>query len=222
MSGFDGNQETIIAFAYGYSSPTPIIINGWTFNGTSSDEVIGGSDYQTQVRFVSGNWLTDIQYGTDTLNGGSGNDYIDGVGASDSISGGDGNDTVSGGDGDDFVHGNSGNDQVIGGNGNDTVRGGQGNDTISGSDGNDFISGDAGDDLLYGNTGADTFNFSLGFGNDTIADFDRNSGDSVRIESGSYTLSQVGSNTIVLMSDGSALTILNTSYASLDSGWIHT
>lgn len=222
MSGFTGNQETTNYWLTHALDPNPLIINGWNYIGTPSDETILGADYRTQYRSNASGNFTDIQYGNDTLSGADGNDYIDGGTGLDSISGGNGLDTMTGGGDNDFVHGNAGNDHVEGGNGGDTVRGGQGDDTLSGGAGADYTSGDAGNDVIYGGADADTFNFSTGFGADVAADFNRSEGDSVRIEAGSYTLSQAGANTIITMSDGSTLTVLNTTYGSLDSGWIHS
>jgi serralysin len=221
MSSFNGNFETQLYWALHGTESNALIINGWSFTGTSSDDTIVGSDYTTQYRSFSGGNFTDIQYGTDTLIGGSGIDYVDGAGANDSVAGGDGADTVTGADGDDFVHGNMGNDFVFGGNGVDTVLGGQGGDVVTGDAGNDFVSGDGGNDTLYGGSGSDTFNFATGFGADSVADFNRGDGDSVKISSGSYTIAQVGADTVVTMSDGATLTLQNVTYSLLDAGWIH-
>lgn len=221
MSGFSGWQETTNYWLAHAQDPFPANINGWAYSGTFSDETIEGDDYRTQVRSISSGTYTDIQYGTDTLSGAGGNDYLDGRGGADSLSGGDGNDTMTGNADSDFVHGNAGNDYVFGGDGNDTARGGQGADTVAGDNGADFVSGDAGNDLLYGGGGGDTFNFSTGFGADQVADFNRGQGDSVRVESGTYSLAQVGADTVVTLGDGSTLTLVNVAYASLDAGWIH-
>ena len=265
MATFDGNAETALIFSQAGGNPFPVLIAGYTHNGSSGADQLYGGDYAEQTRFNGPQPITDIVLGRDHLNGGGGNDYIDGRGGNDSLSGGDGFDTVIGGFGNDSVHGNAGNDvgsggdgndtvhggadddivsgdggddavlgdngndgvygnagvdQVYGGGGNDTVRGGMDNDQVYGDDGNDFVAGDVGVDVMTGGSGADTFYFALGLGADTITDFNRGDGDSVQIGSGAYSLSQVGANTVVTMSDGATLTLLNVTYSSLDSGWI--
>lgn len=223
MSTFNGNFETYYYFAQHSGDHSAILLNGWTYFGGPANEEILGGDYISKVRSDGVSVFTDVQTGTDTLSGGGGNDYIEGYGGNDNISGGDGSDTITGSSGDDLVNGNSGDDPVVfGGDGNDTVRGGQNNDTVAGENGNDFVSGDAGNDLLNGGIGADTFNFGAGFGTDLIVDFNRTQGDNVRIEAGSYSAAQIGADTVVIMSDGSTLTLANVSLSSLDFGWIHS
>lgn len=220
---YDGNAATDNAFTIAFAlNEPPLNISGWVYTGDSGNEQISGSDFAFQNRPYNDQPVTDYVFGHDTLNGSGGNDAIDGRGGNDSISGGDGSDTCTGNGDNDFVHGNSGNDRVFGGGGNDTLRGGQNDDVLSGDDGNDFLSGDAGNDALVGGTGADTFNFGLSFGADHITDFNRSQGDSVRIESGSYSTAQVGADTVVTMTDGSTLVLLNVNLSSLDSGWIHS
>lgn len=222
MSSFDGNAVTASAFANSANRPFPYFSGGSTYDGGSGNDTILGSDPQVQHRYYGSQPITDQVLGHDTLTGGGGNDYMDGRGGNDSMSGNDGNDTVVGGSGNDAINGNAGDDHMEGGTGNDTVRGGMGNDTITGGDGADFISGDVGNDAQYGNAGADTFNFFAGAGADVVADFNRGEGDSVRIESGTYTLTQVGANTVITMNDGAQMTLQNVTYASLDAGWIHS
>ena len=58
------------------------------------------------------------------------------------------------------------------GNHNDIIYGLGGNDTLRGGAGNDSLYGGAGDDKLYGDAGNDSYNFSAGFGVDTIYNHD--------------------------------------------------
>ncbi len=52
--------------------------------------------------------------------------------------------------------------------------GGTGNDTLWGTMGNDTLNGKGGTDSLYGGDGDDNYVFGMGYGNDTIAEFDSN------------------------------------------------
>jgi Ca2+-binding RTX toxin-like protein len=72
------------------------------------------------------------------------------------------------GDGDDVASGAAGDDTLHGQQGDDTLRGGAGADLLYGDEGADFLVGDAGNDRLIGGDGADTYQFSAGFGQDTI------------------------------------------------------
>ena len=94
---------------------------------------------------------------------------------------------IKGGVGDDVVVATGGNSAIEGGAGSDVIIGGTGDNPLSGNTENDFLIGDlllsnyflgddtleggAGDDLIEGGNGADTFVFSPGDGNDTIAKF---------------------------------------------------
>lgn len=91
-----------------------------------------------------------------------------------------------------------------------SINGSRAKEIIYGSDGNDTINAGKGNDTLYGGGGADTFFYTLGDGNDVIADFA--SGDVIkfgssktkvnvkksRINGNDYILA-IGSNTIKLM-----------------------
>jgi Ca2+-binding RTX toxin-like protein len=99
------------------------VLNPYSFEGTSGDDIFNGS-----------------KLNKDTLFGNDGNDILTGKGENDTLNGGDGNDILSGG---------KGNDRITGGNGADTMSGGrdldkfvyfsaaEGGDTIL-----DFASGD--------------------------------------------------------------------------------
>ncbi len=117
--------------------------------------------------------------GNDTIEGGAGADTLKGGLGDDSIYGGDGGDVIYGGAGADYIEGNvgadliygdEGNDVILGGNGADTIFGGEGDDIIEGGAGADHIYGGPGNDLLSGQAGADSYYYSLGDGNDTIAE----------------------------------------------------
>jgi Ca2+-binding RTX toxin-like protein len=137
--------------------------------------------------------------GNDTVMTGPGDDY--------SVGGKD-NDLLFGEDGQDLVYGNLGDDTCDGGAGNDIVRGGQGNDTLDGGTGNDFVSGDRGDDTMVGGTGADIFHSSTDAGIDRVLDFSVAQGDRVQLDPGTtFTLMQVGGDTVVMMSAGQVVLV---------------
>jgi parallel beta-helix repeat protein len=109
--------------------------------------------------------------GADVYSGTSSADTFDGAGGNDTLHGNGGNDTLHGGTGNDSLYGDAGSDILYGDDGNDYFNGGGGNDTIFGGTGDDKILGGSGDDSLTGNAGHDTFQFSSGFGHDTVLDF---------------------------------------------------
>jgi Ca2+-binding RTX toxin-like protein len=126
-------------------------------------------------------------FGTDRIEGGSGNDgtRYDGGG----MFGGPGDDLVTGNGGDDklvgdgYPDGTAGNDVLFGGGGADEMEGGDGNDLLLGGKGQDQIDAGNGNDVLVGNSAADTL--LGGPGDDLIwaTDFDRNSTDVIDPES---------------------------------------
>ena len=69
------------------------------------------------------------------------------------------------------INGGADVDSIRGSNHGDVLNGGAGNDSITGGTGNDALIGGIGNDLLTGGAGNDTFVFRLGFGHDTIRDF---------------------------------------------------
>jgi Ca2+-binding RTX toxin-like protein len=125
----------------------------------------------------------NAQDGDDTVYGLAGNDTLNGDAGNDSLYGGTGIDILNGGLGDDYLNGSSG-DTLNGGDGNDTLQGGYGttlsggagDDSLIGDNGyywsstagNDLLIGGEGNDSLYGYYGNDVYEFSRGFGADTI------------------------------------------------------
>ena len=108
----------------------------------------------------------------DYLAGNEDSELIKGLAGNDVLDGGDGNDNLDGGDGDDLLRGDNGNDTLIGGQGNDELYDGSGADHLIGGDGNDILDGYDDNDLLEGGSGNDTYNFSWGYGQDTIIETD--------------------------------------------------
>ncbi|MGZ6040134.1 MAG: hypothetical protein ACXWKR_15805, partial [Phenylobacterium sp.] len=186
--------------------------------------------------------------GGDTVGGGSSADVIQGNAGADSIAAGDGadvvyggqdNDTVQGNTGDDALYGDKGDDQILGGQGGDMIQGGQDNDYVSGDAGddvlrggqgddqvfgglgNDYLSGDRGNDTLSGGAGADTFHSFAGAGVDVITDFSLAEGDRVRLDPGTtYTLSQVGADTHIVLTGGGEMILANVTLSGLSGDWI--
>ncbi len=77
---------------------------------------------------------------------------------------------------DEILRGYGGDDTLSGGDGSDEVYGGEGDDTISGGSGNDYLVGGIGNDTVKGGSGKDTYYFELGWGKDTINDYDTSTG----------------------------------------------
>jgi Ca2+-binding RTX toxin-like protein len=150
--------------------------------------------------------------GNDTVSGGLGDDWV--VGGKD-------NDLLFGDEGSDLVYGNLGNDTCEGGDGNDIVRGGQNDDVLRAGGGADYVSGDRGDDTVWGGTGADDFHSFGDAGTDRVMDFSLAEGDRVRLDIGTtYTVAQVGSDTVVNMNGGGQVILVGVTMTSLTGNWI--
>jgi len=175
------------------------------FGGDGADHIFGGSNFNQ----VNGNKGEDVITGKsqvgDWLLGGQGNDQVDAHASS----------------GHNLINGNMGSDALTGGSGGDTLRGGQGDDVVVGGSGADWISGDLGNDTLTGGGGADTFQATAGTGFDRITDFHQSEGDRLHLSAGTtYTVSQVGADTVVNTSHGDQMILSNLQASSLSSGWI--
>ena len=157
------------------------------------------------------------------LDGGLGDDSLVGYGGNDRLFGQGGSDTLRGDAHNDNLYGGADNDHLFGGGDNDALFGGTGDDIVSGDGGFDTISGGAGDDSLTGGGNWDVFEFSDGFGNDTITDFDvTNSFEHIDLSGvsgvGSFsdlTISAAGANTIIDFGDGNTITLIGVSDGSL-------
>jgi Ca2+-binding RTX toxin-like protein len=109
----------------------------------------------------------------DLLWGGAGNDILDGHLGNDILRGSNGNNVLNGGEGNDMLLGKGFGSGI---SGNDTLNGGTGNDTLSGEEGNDILNGGTGIDTLNGGVSSDTYLFDLGWGQDTLNNFDTSIG----------------------------------------------
>ena len=175
--------------------------------------------------------------GADTLNGGEGNDWLDGGAGADAINGGNGTDTAafgastsavtldlqagtySGGEatGDTL----SSIENLSGSVHADTLLGNASANTLFGQGGGDVLNGRAGNDILHGGAGNDAFLFGAGDGDDTITDFVAGGVDdaiSLSAYNGSgitWTVDQVGGNTVFNFSNGDSITLLNVTATNL-------
>ena len=108
----------------------------------------------------------------------------------------------------DLIRGLSGDDIIRAGAGNDVLFGESGDDVLYGGKGDDIINGGYGNDKMIGGSGADKF--FINAGNNIIADFNTEEGDSFVL--GRYLtnieFNQDGDNVIVT-SDQGVTTILN-------------
>ncbi|HEY8003687.1 MAG TPA: M10 family metallopeptidase C-terminal domain-containing protein [Phenylobacterium sp.] len=213
----------------GSDSMTGNALNNDIVGGAGNDTVMAGAGNDTIDGGAGVNYLRG-EDGNDSINGGSGFDDINGNMGADTLHGNAGDDWVVGGKdddiqfgdaGNDVVWGNLGNDTLDGGDGNDQVRGGQGDDVVNGGAGDDYVSGDRGNDTITGGTGADTFHGSQDAGIDKVMDFHLSEGDRVMLDPGTtYTLSQVGSDTVIDMGGGNEMILVGVQLSTLTPGWI--
>lgn len=192
-----------------------------TLRGYAGDDVINGGDGTNYLRGDEGNDSILGGTGFDDINGNMGNDTGAGGFGDDWVVGGKDNDSLDGGAGADLVYGNFGADTCYGGDGADTVRGGQQDDVLSGGAGNDFLSGDRDNDTITGGSGADIFSTHGEAGIDRVTDFNRAEGDRVMLTPGTqYTVAQVGADTVISMTGGGQMTLVNVQMTSLTGDWI--
>ncbi len=231
VGGLTGNvtiaQHADIENAVGGSGAD--LINGNTLSNAiqgngGNDTIMAGSGNDTISDIAGQNYLRGEDgddsiaggSGFDDANGNMGNDTIHGNGGDDYSVGGKDNDVLFGDAGNDIVWGNLGNDTCDGGDGNDQVRGGQGDDSVSGGAGDDFVSGDRGNDTISGGAGADLFHGSQDAGIDRVIDFNLAEGDRVELDPGTtYTISQVGADTVLDMGGGNQMILVGVQMSSL-------
>jgi len=191
-------------------------VSGGTLMGGLGNDTIVGDTAQDYLRGEEGDDVINGGSGFDDANGNMGNDTIHGGAGDDYSVGGKDNDNLFGDAGVDIVWGNLGNDTCDGGSGNDQVRGGQGDDVIYGGSGNDFVSGDRGNDTITGGSGADNFHDSQDAGIDKVMDFSVTEGDRVQLDPGTtYTVSQVGADTVLDMGGGNQMILVGVQMTSL-------
>jgi Ca2+-binding RTX toxin-like protein len=196
-------------------------LGGATLMAGAGNDTITADTGQTYLRGEDGDDVVYGGSGFDDINGNMGNDTIHGNAGDDWVVGGKNNDSQTGDAGNDIVWGNLGDDTLSGGSGDDQIRGGRGDDSLSGGSGNDFISGDRGNDTESGGAGADMFHDSQDAGIDRVLDFTYAEGDRVQLDPGTtFTVSQVGADTVVDMGGGNQMILVGVTLASLPSDWI--
>jgi len=211
------HNTTPSTIAAALPSPTDV-------EGGDEDDVftVGEGPGTHQVHAHGGNDRVTGSSGDDLINGNRGDDTIDGgQGGDDSLMGGQGNDHVCGHHDHQSKNGNVGDDTLEGGDGVDALHGGQGNDLILGGAGNDQLFGDRGDDTLTGGAGGDRFHIAHGGGHDVVTDFTQADGDRIVVNSDeTWTVDQSGQDTVITLSGGETMTLLNVDSTTLSDGWI--
>ncbi|MEP9349082.1 ExeM/NucH family extracellular endonuclease [Xanthobacter sp. KR7-225] len=130
----------------------------------------------------------------------------------DMLSGNAGNDMLKGHGGNDLLRGGGDDDLMFGGSGDDALLGGSGDDEIYGGDQDDEVEGGRGDDMLIGGNGSDAYSYEEGDGTDTIAEDGGLEGDADRlvfqdIDSDKVSFTTSGNDVVILLEDGSAITL---------------
>jgi Ca2+-binding RTX toxin-like protein len=134
------------------------------------------------------------------------------------------NNTMSGSGKADLLDGVSGNDTLKGNGGNDWLLGGAGDDRLDGGAGADVLIGQAGNDQLTGGAGADHFVFNqMGFGADTITDFNETQGDKIDLRGRDLSydelmFGQSGTNAVITIGSDT-ITVANTQAIDIDAGY---
>ena len=109
------------------------------------------------------------------------------------------------GSGNTKLYGGDGKDTLVGGKGKDYLEGGKGNDSLFGGKGNDSLRGGAGNDVLLGGAGNDTFFYANDNSADIIRDYE--TGDVIRIESGTIKNAKVSGNDVLLFVGSGKITV---------------
>jgi Ca2+-binding RTX toxin-like protein len=204
---------------------------GDTLTGADTDNQLFGQDGDDSLSGMGGNDLLDAGRGNDSLSGGNGNDSLTSFGGHNVLRGDGGDDKITAGVDNDFgfdfddANGNTGNDTLTDQFAKtidpDWLRGGRGDDSIVGGLGADFISGDRGNDTETGGLGPDRFHTSQDAGIDRVLDFSVAEGDRVMLDPGTtFTVSQVGADTVIDMGAGNQMILVGVSMSSLTASSI--
>ena len=197
---------------------------GDSIDALAGADTISGADGSNVLFGNDGNDSISGGTGFNKVNGNKGDDTVAGHSlVGDWLSGGQGNDSITAHGDHNVLNGNIGNDTVIGAGGGEFLRGGQGDDTIVAGSGSEWISGDRGNDTIQGGAGADTFHTFSGAGVDLVLGFSAGKGDHVQVDPGTtYTVSQVGADTVIDMGGGDQMVLRNVQLSTLPDGWIFT
>ncbi|WP_236341795.1 calcium-binding protein [Paenibacillus plantiphilus] len=169
----NGTSDKLTVMNYFESSGKYVVESVQFADGTVWD----AAAVKTAVRVVTGSESSE------TLTGYEDHDTLRGLGGDDTLYGNAGDDRLEGGSGNDQLHGQLGNDRLEGSYGNDTLYGYEGNDHLDGGTGNDTLYGGQSSDTSYARAnGNDTYVFGLGYGQDTIIDYDGTIGNADRIK----------------------------------------
>ena len=224
LSGGDGADTFEFSYTDGDDTITDFstdedVIDLLNISGVSgfSDLTITqeGDDAVIDLSAYSGGTITLENVSVDDLSDVNFVFRMTGTAGEDTLTGGAGREVISSGAGADTVDGGAGDDTIYGGAGDDTLKGGAGDDELVGGAGDDRLEGGTGDDYLDGNDGADTFVYSSGDGDDTIAYF-TNGEDTIDLsaitditEFSDLTITQEEYNTVIDLSDhgGGSITL---------------
>ncbi|MEQ1618502.1 MAG: calcium-binding protein, partial [Terricaulis sp.] len=208
--------------------------NGDSF--LSIENLIGSQLGDVLVGDILANVIDGLN-GADTLNGGDGDDVLIGGAAGDALNGGVGNDTASyagsvfavnvslstgitsGGqsNGDSFAS----IENLTGSQLGDVLTGDSGANIIDGLGGADTLDGGAGNDTLIGGAGDDAFVFAPGSGLDVVQGFiaggveDRLDFSAYAASGITYTLTQVGLDSVFDFSNGDKVTLIGVDSSAL-------
>ena len=197
-----------------------------TIGGVAGDTIVGGTGNEFIDGSLGNQSITGGSAGNETIWGGVGDTIRGGSGGNETIAGVSGS-TITGGAANTFIDATAGNESIAAGAGNTTVWGASG-DTVQGADagGNATIAFGA---IHSAETYWDDGN-TTSAGNDTVVNFSQATGDRVSLNSGTDNASTVvagatadgGGNAVLHLSDGSSVTLVGVTLASLNTTFFTT
>ena len=148
--------------------------NSYIIYGTDGTEKIVLGDTNNFIETNDGSDNITVGNGNNIINAGAGYDYIVAGNGDNTIISTSGSANITAGDGDNNISAAERNDIITVGDGNNNIDAGAGNDIITAGAGDDVIIAGAGNDTVYGGAGANVYKFEVGFGKDTLNNFDGN------------------------------------------------
>jgi parallel beta-helix repeat protein len=191
-------------------------------NGSANTGDAAGDTFLNIQQYIASSHDDTVlgRAGIDHLDGQGGNDFLAGRGGNDSLFGGDGHDVLQGGLGADLLNGGAGVDTASyadatsgvrvyldGSSPNGGIAVGDSYVSIENIEGTSFVdtlSGDENANQFVGGGGNDRFEFSVGWGSDTIVDFANNGTEKIDFR-GNFGLTSVDDLTITDGVDGVTL-----------------